>query len=491
MSRIEDFKSVRRIRTLNLIFQIALGLILFLGLNFLAATHFLKFDFSDRKQNSLSPESIAYIKNLKNDVEIFVTMQANPNESESVARMKEISRLIRQYEYESKIHGGGQIFPKFIDTRIENKKTEALALKYGKDIESCVIISLGKKSKKLTMSDFYESGGENKTFKGEQAVTSAILNVSSQSDKKIYFLKGHGEMSSKSSDSNRGLSEFAKSLENVNIKVAELDLNQTKQIPEDANMIIIASPQAMFLPRELDILRKYLLNGNGRMMILLDSGLLWGLEDLLFDWSLRSDDMLIVDTNADYESAGGDLIARGFPKNYHPIVRYLIDLELPVQFGSSRPVREDISAPIDRTLSLTPIILSSPTSWAEKNYLRTPMKYEEEVDLQGPIPIGMLASRKTGGDLGLEIKGGRLIVFGDESFISNKKFDRLGNSKLILNAVNWMFDDDNLLNIPPRKLERFTITISKTDIENLMIRFMILPAIILSLGIITYFLRRH
>ena len=71
------------------------------------------------------------------------------------------------------------------------------------------------------------------------------------------------------------------------------------------------------LPNEIDQLRKYLLKNNGRLVVFLDMGSLNGLEDVLFDWGIMSDDMLILDSSGDYESGGGDLIARSFPQKPH------------------------------------------------------------------------------------------------------------------------------------------------------------------------------
>lgn len=69
--RFDDFKYATRVRALNLWAQIALGAMLFAGLNFLAARHYVNFDLSRDGAHSLSPESAAYVKGLKEPVEIY------------------------------------------------------------------------------------------------------------------------------------------------------------------------------------------------------------------------------------------------------------------------------------------------------------------------------------------------------------------------------------------------------------------------------------
>ena len=103
----------------------------------------------------------------------------------------------------------------------------------------------------------------------------------------------------------------------------------------------------------------------------------------------------------------------------------------------------------------------------------------------------MAASRVRGNDLGLTIPGGRLVVFGDENFAANSRFNRLGNSKLAVNAVNWMFDEDSMLNIPARQLESHSLTLSMNEIAGLGWRFMVLPAAILAISLFVWLARRN
>ena len=66
-----------------------------------------------------------------------------------------------------------------------------------------------------------------------------------------------------------------------------------------------------------------------------------------------------------------------------------------------------MGAPIDDTLKLDPLILSGNTSWAEKSYARGGRQvYDSATDLEGPLPLAMIASRSGGKDLGLNIPGG-------------------------------------------------------------------------------------
>ena len=490
-NKFEDFRTTSTIRKLNLWAQIILGVTLYVGLNFLAARHYQKWDFSENRKNSLSPESVAYVKNLKVPVEIFAVVSQYARDNEETAVLRDLRAVFKQYEYNSS--KSSPVKSSFVNAHIENKRAEELASRFGSDLENCVVVASGNKFKRIPIGDFYDiEEGKRTNFKGEQLLTSAILSVSSGKTSTIYFLKGHGELSPKDSSLSRGLSEFASALSRRNYNIEELDLSKSAQIPENADMIIIAGARATMLPNEIDQLRKYLLKNNGRLVVFLDMGSLNGLEDVLFDWGIMSDDMLVLDTSGDYESAGGDLIARSFPQKAHPISKYLIDSDMPVQFGSVRPVRPDMGAPIDDTLKIAPLILSGNSSWAEKSYARGGSQtYDAAADLAGPLPLAMVASRTGGKDLGLNIPGGKLAVFGDENFIINKWFNRLGNSKLALNTVNWMLEENTMLNIPSRQISLYTITLSHNQIMSLALRYMSLPAVVLLLALIVSFARRR
>lgn len=487
----EDFKITTRIAKLNLWLQILLGISLYLGLNYVATRHYTRWDMSENRRNSLSPESVAYVKKLREPVEIYAVVSIGRNDSDSAAVVRDFNTLFGQYEYAS--NKNAPVSAKFVNAHIENKRAEELAARFGNDLDECVVVASGRRFKRIPISEFYGvEDGARKDFKGESLITSAILNVSSDKQNRIYFLKGHGEMSVKSANGARGLSEYAAALASHNYKVEELDLSEVKDIPEDADMIIVAGAKSAFLPREIDVIRKYLLKDNGRGIVFLEMGSLLGLEDVFYEWGIMSDDMLVLDSGGDYESASGDLIARSFPRNPHPIVKYLIDSDTPVQFGSVRPVRPDMGSPIDETLKITPIILSGPASWAEKSYMRGGVqKYDEISDIAGPLPLAMVATRTAGGELGLNIPGGKLAVFGDENFIANKWFNRLGNSKLALNVVDWMFEENNMLNIPPRPLKKFSLTLSQSDYLSLAWRFMLVPAVILALCAAVFAARRR
>lgn len=493
---LDDFKFTTRIRKINLWLQIVLGMTLFFSLNYIAAKHYMRWDVSESNKNSISPESSAYIKNLKTPIDIYVVVSTQNTANENSETVKELRAFLSRYEYESK--SPNKIRVHFVNSILENRKSEDLAKRFGSAIENSVVVASKERFKIIPISEFYSQGaagdGEpaHRKFSGEALTTSAILNVSEKKQPKIYFTRGHGELDLKSANSVSGLSEFASALESRNYKLEVLNYNQTKSFPKDADMIIAAAPAVPFSAVEVEHLRRYLMKEHGRVVVFLRMGDACGLGDLFYEWGIMSDNMQVLDSGGDYESAEGDLIARTFPEKSHPIVKYLLAADMPVQFGSVRPVRRDLGAPADGSLEISPLILSSGSSWAEKSYMRGgAQKYDEAADLPGPLPLAIIVNRTGGTSHGLKIPGGKLAVFGDENFIANKWFHRLGNSVLAINTVNWMFEDGKMLNIPPRKMKMFSMTVSNNELLGLGLRLLILPTSILLLGLVVSFVRRN
>ena len=70
---IESFRAARWVRTLNLVLQAILFLTFVGGLNYLARSHAWRFDLTRYRRYTLSPETVAYLRNLIRPVQIVVT----------------------------------------------------------------------------------------------------------------------------------------------------------------------------------------------------------------------------------------------------------------------------------------------------------------------------------------------------------------------------------------------------------------------------------
>jgi len=103
---------------------------------------------------------------------------------------------------------------------------------------------------------------------------------------------------------------------------------------------------------------------------------------------------------------------------------------------------------IDRPV-VTPLILSSSTSWAESNADEQPPAFESAEDRAGPLPLAVVVERGAAGELDMHLRSTRLIVVGDSGFAVNGGLAG-ANADFFLNAMNWLLDRDRLLDAPAR-----------------------------------------
>ncbi len=495
-SRLDDFRYARWFRTGNRLLHIVLSITLVLGLNYLAARHFWRADLTRNHKYSLSPETQAYLKQIPQGpaakpVRVVVTIPANSEKDEIRGIYNDVSRLLREYELSARLEGKRWVEVEYVDIFQQRTRAEELATLYGISQENAIVVACGERHREISGADLYEvRDGQARAFMGEQVFTSAILDVIAKGRQVIYVSTGHGELNPRDTDPLRGFSRAGQALRQRNFDVRPLDVGQVQAIPADASMVVIAGPQVPFMPVEVERLRRYLSEENGRVMVFLQPAREHGLDDLLTDWGLLSDDMLVLDSSEDFRVEGGDFLIRNF--NEHPVTQFLNQSGLNVLLGLTRPVRTDPDTPPDERRRTAWLMRSGKSAWAELGYRKMEgLKYDYGIDLRGPVTVAMVSERAADSRLGIRIPGGRLLVFGNGDFLANNRFNVLGNHVLFLNAVNWALDRNAMLNIPPRQVEQFRLTLSQADLTRLGLRMLLLPTGVAVLGLLVYLVRRR
>ncbi len=95
----------------------------------------------------------------------------------------------------------------------------------------------------------------------EQEFTSALVKVTREANKTLYFTVGHGEKSLNENREGLGLGSLKVMLENNRYTVKELSLIQNAKIPSDADVIVIAGPIQGFQDFEITALENFLKAG--------------------------------------------------------------------------------------------------------------------------------------------------------------------------------------------------------------------------------------
>ncbi len=491
MVNYDSFRAARWIRFINLVLQALLFLALFAGLNYLALNHAWRFDLTQHRRHSLSPETRSYLEQLDRDVRIMVTIANDGTDEELTQAYRDISGLLREYTYQSRNNPKGKIEVRYVDVYQNRRDAEALGL----DTPNQVVLLSENHRRILTLGDFYHTKDRRReSFRGESTLTAALLDVSSPVKKKIYFLAGHAEMRPEEVDRRRGLSGIRDELRARNYEVASLDLNLNRKIPDDAALIIVASPQGRLQPFEEELFRNYLTTRAGRLFLLLDYGIPHGLENLLFDWGIIVYDNVIFDPDPNSSTETGDMRLWRFSRDTSKITDNLINNEMSLIVGPARVVSDDRGRSLDDGLRVKKLIATSPAAWGESSYrIRsvTP-KYDAGQDLKGELGVMVISERLKPAALDLSVPGGRLAVIGTADLVTNDRIITIGNLNLFLATVNWAVDRDTLLNIPVRPIERFQLALSAEELVRLRLGLLLgVPGIVALLGLGVYWTRRN
>ncbi|MBM4125717.1 MAG: hypothetical protein FJ246_12335, partial [Nitrospira sp.] len=391
--------------------------LLFLGIliivNFLAARHSQRWDFSETQHFTLAPQTYQVLRGLTREVKVTVFTQ---DRSPAFNTYRD---LLDSYKQQS-----SQVKVEFVDP----ERQPGVARRYGITRTDTAVIESGPQTTRITAAS-------------EAELTGALIRVSKDAKKHIVFLEGHGERSI--ADQERtGLSIVKEALGKQGYEVSTLSLLQASAVPEDTSVLVLAGPRRPVTKEEQDRLARYVATG-GRLLILLDPDTQADLDDLLGQWGVEAGKGVLVDLQD--RLAQGDLTAlmvRTFTE--HEITQ---DFNFAVLFPSSRYLafHEDRGKDWD----FVPLARTSARSWAETDLKGRVAGFNEKDDVQGPLPLAAALTPKKEPAEGA--KRAALVVVGNSSFASNAYVNFPGNTDFLLHALGWLAEERALISITPKE----------------------------------------
>ena len=452
--------------------------ILFLGMvNYLGARHYQRKDFTKMKIYSLSDQTKAILKELKQPVKLIVFFQ--PTHPLYVP----IRELLNNYQYQ----GGENIEVEFIDPERDLARAKLLADKYKIDDLNLVIFESGDRNKYIGNQEiadydyqgFLGGAPRLKAFKGESAFTSAILSVTEARQPVLYFVKGHGEKEI-GQYAPEGYSDASKLLQRNNFKIEELVLVRESQIPENSDLVIIAGPTTSLTDQEVKILNQYLSAG-GKILIMVDPLANTGLVEFLKQWRVSLGDDIVVDPAKKLPFVSP---ANLFVSDYgsHPITEKMKGL------ATMYPLVRSVGILSFSVEGVTVTELAKTTSygWGEVKVQETQFTFNEGEDRKGPVPIAVAVEKKIS-----DQKSARMVVIGDSEFLINSQVGNLGNKDFFLNIVHWLVQQEKRIAIGPKIPEEVYLNLTRSQMDGILLQTVVgLPALTLIAGGIVLWRRR-
>lgn len=480
----QSFKRKSFIYSGNLIFIVALVLAILVLINYFFSRHHHRFDFTEAKLHSLSDQSIKVLKNLKDEVSALCFFrEGNLSQSKT-------ENLLKIYNYHSK-----KIKYEFIDP----DKNPGMVKRYDVTQDGTTIFESGDKESRITSTD-------------EDEITTAIIKISREKKKVLYFLEGHGEASIEVSEE-KGYTLAKEELEKLAYEVKKLILALSDTFPQDCSLLVIPGAEKDFFPNELETIRNYISEG-GRVFLMVDPETAPGLKSFLTEYGIQLEDDLIVDTVS--RLMGGDYFMPMVSEyEYHEITSKF-------RYATFFPFARSVTVAEEKPegISVDVLAKTSPNSWSERQLKETQVTFNKDKDKEGPISIAAVVTVEPKEEAKQEPKEeketeegdkketeakeekqteeaekikqeGRLAVFGDSDFATNRYFNFSGNGNFFLNTVNWLTEEADLISIQPKTSSPRTIHMTATQGRMLFfVSLIILPLIVLVTGISVWVRRR-
>ena len=422
-------------------------------------------DISDTNIYEISSKSQKLLKNLKNDVNLYVIAEKGSTDDR-------IKTFITKYASLS-----GRLRVEWIDPVLHPSALTKYDTEKNSIVVSCKATdrqtSISFDDILVTESSYYNTSSSATKFDGDGQLTSAVDYVTNTKEYKAYYTAGHGETALSSSVT--GLMEKSR------ISVSELNLLTASSIPDDCDLLILNGPTSDLTKDEAKVLTAYLKKGGNVMSLLAYTDkIMTRLYGIFEDYGMKVANGYIADAERCYQgnyyylipnlSVSGDM-ASGISSNSVLVVNSK-------GMTQTDPVRDTINVESFMTTS-------------ENGCAVTEKKQTQGTYILGAAATESVTVKDSGGKK--KKKDSRLTVYGSNMLIDaqiTESFSTLENLTLFMNSVTANLDSADNISISPKSLQVTYNTIAHPGIFSILIIFVI-PSVVIAGGFIIWFRRRR
>jgi ABC-type uncharacterized transport system involved in gliding motility auxiliary subunit len=454
----------------------ALLIVIALGVAVLANAVSLRYnarwDLTENKRHSLSPQTVKLLKALKSPVEVIGFFRSD------TPGKRTAEDLLKQYAQASD--------GKFTYRVEDPDRSPGLARRYGVETYGTLVMQSGEKSEKVLDAE-------------EERLTNALVKVTRPGNPIVYFVKGHGERDISSSE-RTGMSQAKEQLEKANYTVKDLELARTGKVPPDAAVVIVPGPRTDLLPPELTAIDDYLAQG-GHVLLMADPLQADGLAKYVAKYGVTLGQDLVVEPSPIGRLLGvGPEVPLVMQYEQHPITKDMA--KVMTGFPLTRSVSPAKTPP--KGMTVTPLAKTSADSWGETNLdglRRGQPASRDDKDTPGPVPVLLAVTieptpaPKVAGQAEADDSKkpkGRLVVLGTSTFASNQALGFQGNRDLFLNIVAWLAGQEDEIAVRPKDPHQNPIFATEAQKNAILwLSIVVLPGAVMVCGIALVVRRRR
>lgn len=444
----------------------------------------LELDLTSNNSFALQDDTIDYVSHLDSDVTVYILMEKDTFESQGtyfVQAQKMLNKMVSK--------SNGKMKVKYVDLTSNPSFTSDYPNVdwQSSSANNIVLVESGKQYKVLTLADCFEYDEQTYNYNGsysftgtkiEQAVVTAILNVTTDDKVVVDMIKGNNE---------QDYSSLKSLLENNAYQVNEVSL-ATGDFDKDAKVAIMYAPSVDLDEKIVEKLSTWLSNDGkyGRSLIYVptaDMGEMPNLDDFLKEWGMS------IDRGYVFETDESTLVNASSP--YAFTVSYgdyykdnLKNSKIPVVVSESHAVNitdENTAHALLKTTDKAGVLpIDADKSWDYKDAITG---NGENVAAEGVM---------TNEDK----KSSRVVVFGSYIMFSDTimKYNSFNNSAYFMNVINTIADKEDVgITIESKSIDNTELGITDVATQNtmLVVFVIVIPIAILVAGFVFWLRRRN
>jgi ABC-type uncharacterized transport system involved in gliding motility auxiliary subunit len=453
--------------------MIILALGIAVAANAISFRHNKRWDFTENKRNSVSPQTIQVLRTLKAPVSAIAFFRSD------TPGKKTAEDLLTQYATSS----GGKFTWRLEDT----DRAPALAREYGVESYGTVVLQGGP-------------AGQTRTEKvldaEEEKLTNAIVKITRAGKRVIYMLKGHGEREIGVTD-RAGFSQAKEQMDRANYEVKELFMARDPKIPDDAAIVIVPGPRTDLFPQELAALDNYIARA-GKIFFMAVPFQAPATAKYLSKYGIVVDEDVVIELNPVGQLFGvGPLVPVVGQYDPHPITKDMGGVM--TLFPLTRSVAPAKALP--KGIQASPLAQTSRQSWGEtdKSVFQTGKATPDPNEKTGPLAVAVVATvdaqtdpKADPADVAKKAPKARLVVVGTADFASNQFLGAQGNRDFFLNVVSWLAEEEDQISIRAKDPKQNPVVLTSAQ-SNLVLGLplLVLPGAVLICGIAVIVQRRR
>lgn len=460
------------------ILLVAIIIAIYLGVTMLLDKVTLpEIDLTSEKIYSLSDETKSKVGALDKDVTItLINYKDNSTVTDLIEKYKGLNKKIEIVEIDD------------LASRTDLMNKYSLSA-----TDSLIVIASGEKETTLTSSDLvtYDYSTYEEVDRTEEAVTNAIVEVTSEEKPKIYFMSNHTMYPTSY------FTTIMQTLKDDANEIDSVDLLTTGRVPEDCDCLVITTLKSDITESEKDYIINYINNG-GKLLLLCGVNTLnvdlTNFNQVLAVYGVTIEDGVIFEGNtnnmlSDYpEIIIEDVESNSTTKNMNMNLKVAFIDAAPITVTSDEEKIEELGVEYETLLTTTS------SSFVRTNLnINSTSKTSADGDVMS-YKIGVLATKKIDDE-----KTSKLIIYSNELFVTDMQIQMGGypynvvnlynNQDIVANAVAYLNEREDTITI---RKNYDVVTFTYTDAQNNIVKAIIfgVPVLIIIIGILVWIARR-